>query len=203
MTRAVLLLLLIVGAALAARASDVVAEPFPPAKLTAFYIERDDKAATVSVVLQGDALIYKTTLNGKVQEQLTLHPSADDWFQFIQMLNSAKVYKWSPKYYYPGQGPSWVIDFDMTDRKFKSEGTNEFPKEGDEAQPQANPATGPSVPFQLFWQAVLKLSRQSASTAQHRLIDRLDLIFAPTSHENAKIRVDPTSLNRRKMGDWS
>jgi len=65
---------------------------------------------------------------------------------------------WSPKYYYPGQGPSWVVDFDMKDRQFNSSGTNEFPKAGDEANGQANPASGPSVPFQLFWQAVLTLA---------------------------------------------
>jgi hypothetical protein len=35
---------------------------------------------------------------------------------------------------------------------------NEFPLEGNVSQPQANPASGPSVPFQLFWQAVLKLA---------------------------------------------
>jgi hypothetical protein len=77
--------------------------------------------------------------------------------KFIQALNAAKVYKWAPKYYYPGQGPAWVIDLVMEDRKFNSEGTNEYPKNGDESQPAADPTAGPSVPFQLFWQAVLGL----------------------------------------------
>ena len=140
------------------RAQTVVAEPFPPAKFDSLYIERDDnKGATVSVQLQGDALIYKTTLKGKEVENVIVHPSGDDWFTFIQAINAAKVYKWAGTYYYPGQGPSWVVDIAMADRKFNSAGTNEFPKQGDEAQGQANPASGPSVPFQLFWQAVLTL----------------------------------------------
>jgi hypothetical protein len=144
--------------ALPLRAADVVAEPFPPAKLSNLYIQRGElNGATISVQVQGDALIYTSMQGKKMVETLTLHPSGDDWFKFIQALNAAKVYKWSPKYYYPGQGGTWVISFDLPDRSFSSEGTNEFPKQGDEAQGQANPATGPSVPFQLFWQAVLTL----------------------------------------------
>jgi len=139
------------------RAQTVAAEPFPPAKFTSLYIERDEKGATVSVQLQGDTLIYTTTLQGKALENVTVHPSDDDWFKFIQAINTAKLYKWAPQYYYPGQGPSWVVDFVMADRKFNSAGTNEYPKQGDESNPQANPKSGPSVPFQLFWQAVLTL----------------------------------------------
>jgi hypothetical protein len=45
----------------------------------------------------------------------------------------------------------------MEDRTFKSEGTNEYPKNGDETQPAADPKAGPSIPFDLFWQAVLGL----------------------------------------------
>ena len=48
-----------------------------------------------------------------------MHPTGDDWFAFIQSVNTnAKLYKWAPKYYYPGQGPSWVVDIVMEDRKF-------------------------------------------------------------------------------------
>jgi len=139
------------------RAATVVAEPFPPARFTSLYIERDDKGAAVVVQTAGDAVIYKVTLGNKVLENLTVHPSGDDWFKFIQALNTAKVYKWAPTYYYPGQGPAWVIDLVMEDRTFKSEGTNEYPKNGDESQPAADPKAGPSIPFDLFWQAVLGL----------------------------------------------
>jgi hypothetical protein len=138
-------------------AATVLAEPFPPAAFTSLYIERDEQGAATSVQLAGDAVIYKVTLNHKVLENLTLHPSSDDWFKFIQGLNASKVYKWAPKYEYPGQGPTWVIDLAMADRVFTSSGTNEYPLNGDEAQPQASPASGPSVPFQLFWQSVLTL----------------------------------------------
>ncbi len=138
-------------------AANVVADPFPPARFTNLYIERDEKGATVSVQSNGDAVTYKVALGNKVLESLTVHPSGDDWFKFIQALNDAKVYKWAPKYYYPGQGPTWVIDFTMEDRKFNSSGTNEYPKDGSEGQPQADPKAGPSIPFQLFWQAVLTL----------------------------------------------
>ena len=158
MLRAGLFVLLLALLAPPLRAQTIVAEPFPPAKFTNLYIERDEKGATISVQLAGDALIYKTTFQGKELENETIHPTDDDWFKFIQTLNTAKVYKWSAKYYYPGQGPSWVIDFDMADRKFNSSGTNEFPKEGDETQGQANPPSGPSVPFQIFWQAVMTLA---------------------------------------------
>jgi hypothetical protein len=139
------------------RAATVVAEPFPPARFTSLYIERDDKGAAVVVQSTGDAVTYKVTLGNKVLEDLTVHPSGDDWFKFIQALNDAKVYKWAPQYEYPGQGPTWVIDLTMNDRTFKSGGTNEYPKNGDESQPAADPKAGPSIPFQLFWQAVLGL----------------------------------------------
>ncbi len=149
-------------------AQSIVAEPFPPAKITSLYLERDDnKGGTISIQLQGDALIYQTTQGGKVVENDVTHPTDDDWFKFIQVIdNNAKLYKWAPKYYYPGQGPSWVVDFVMADRKFNSEGTNEFPKEGDEANPQANPKSGPSVPFQLFWQAALTLAGKAPTPKQ-------------------------------------
>ena len=151
------LALLVLVAGLPLRAATIIAEPFPPARFTSLYIERDDKGATVTVQSAGDAVIYKVTLGDKVLENLTVQPSGDDWFKFIQGLNAAKVYNWAPTYYYPGQGPTWVIDFAMDDRIFKSGGTNEYPKNGDESQPQASPASGPSIPFQLFWQAVLGL----------------------------------------------
>jgi len=149
------LLALILGLPL--HAATIVAEPFPPARFTSLYIERDDKSASVVVQSSGDAVIYKVTLGDKILEDLTVHPSGDDWFKFIQALNAAKVYNWAPTYYYPGQGPTWVIDLTMEDRVFKSGGTNEYPKNGDESQPAADPKAGPSIPFQLFWQAVLGL----------------------------------------------
>jgi hypothetical protein len=139
------------------QAATIVAEPFPPARFTSLYIERDEKGAAVVIQSTGDTVIYKVTLGGKVLENITAHPSGDDWFKFIQGLNAAKVYQWAPKYYYPGQGPTWVVDLTMDDRKFNSGGTNEYPKNGDVSQPQANSASGPSIPFQLFWQAVLEL----------------------------------------------
>jgi len=90
------------------------------ARFTSLYIERDDKGARVSVQTVGDTVIYKVTLGNKVLESLTAHPTDDDWFKFIQALNAANVYKWAPTYYYPGQGPTWVIDLEMEDRKFNS-----------------------------------------------------------------------------------
>jgi hypothetical protein len=138
-------------------AATIVAEPFPPARFTSLYIERDDKGASMVVQSVGDAVIYKVTLGNMVLENLTARPSGDDWFKFIQGLNAAKVYKWAQTYYYPGQGPTWVIDLTMEDRVFKSGGTNEYPKNGNESQPAADPKAGPSIPFQLFWQAVLGL----------------------------------------------
>jgi len=155
--RALIPILLTLIASFPLHAATVMTEPFPPAHMTSLYIERDDKASAVSVQLAGDAIIYKVTLKSTILESLTVHPSGDDWLKFIQAINAAKVYNWAPKYYYPGQGPSWVIDLVMEDRTFNSEGTNEYPKNGDESQPQADPKAGPSVPFQLFWQAVLNL----------------------------------------------
>ncbi len=138
-------------------AATIVAEPFPPARFTSLYIERDEKGSSIVVQSSGDAVRYKITLGNKILVDLTVNPSGDDWFKFIQGLNDAKVYKWVPEYEYPGQGETWVIDLTMDDRTFKSEGTNEFPKNGDESQPAADPKAGPSIPFQLFWQAVLGL----------------------------------------------
>jgi hypothetical protein len=152
-----LLSLLVLIALTSACAADVVAEPFPPAKFTSLYIERDEKGALVTVQSAGDTVIYKVTLGDKVLESRTTHPTDDDWFKFIQGLNSAKVYTWASKYEYPGQGPYWVIDLVMEDRKFNSSGKNDYPKNGVESQPQADPKTGPSIPFDLMWQAVLNL----------------------------------------------
>jgi hypothetical protein len=135
MIRAGLFVVLTAFFALPLRAQKIVAEPFPPAKFASLYIERDEKGATISLQLAGDALIYKTTFQGKELESVTVHPSDDDWFKFIQAINAAKVYQWSST----------------------SAGTNEFPKEGDVTQGQANPPSGPSVPFQLFWQAAMTL----------------------------------------------
>jgi hypothetical protein len=147
------------------RAQHVVAEPFPPAKISSLYIESDDnKGGTISIQLHGDGLIYQETQKGKVVENTIVHPTGDDWFTFIQSVNTnAKLYKWAPQYYYPGQGPSWVVDIVMEDRKFNSAGTNEYPLQGNEANPQANPKSGPSVPFQLFWQAALTLAGKATS----------------------------------------
>ena len=151
-------ILVILFVALPLRAATVLAEPFPPAKMTSLYIERDDKGTSMVVQSAGDDVIYKVSQGNTVLENVTVHPSGEDWFNFIQALNNAaKVYKWSPKYEYPGQGPSWVIDFGMENRKFYSEGTNEFPMNGDEAQPAGDPKAGPSIPFQLYWAAVLAL----------------------------------------------
>ncbi len=160
MARAIFFLIMGALFALPLHAQNLVAEPFPPAKISSLYVESDDnKGGTTSIQLQGDALIYQTTQAGKVVENTVVHPSDDDWFKFIQSINTtAKLYKWAPKYYYPGQGPSWVVDLVMENRKFNTAGTNEYPKQGDEASPQANPKSGPSVPFQLFWQAALTLA---------------------------------------------
>jgi len=155
--KALLVSLLVLLAAPVVRAANVVAEPFPPARFTSLYIERDQKGAATTVQIDGDAVIYKVMLGDKVLESLTAHPSADDWFKFIQGLNDAKVYKWAPQYEYPGQGPAWVIDLVMEDRKFNSAGKNDYPKTGDESQPQTDPKAGPSISFELFWQAVLNL----------------------------------------------
>jgi hypothetical protein len=160
----ILALLAILGAG-PALAATVVSEPFPPAQMTSLYIERDDNGSTMVLQSSGDGVTYRVSQGDKVVETVTVHPSGEDWFKFIQALNAAKVYNWSPKYYYPGQGPSWVIDLAMEDRKFNSEGTNEYPLNGNESQPQANPASGPSVPFQLFWQAVLGLIGKAGPSA--------------------------------------
>jgi len=152
---ALALLALIPGLSL--RAATILAEPFPPARFTSLYIERDEKGTATVIQMAGDAVIYKVIAGNKMVENVTVHPSGDDWFQFIQGLNAAKVYKWAPKYEYPGQGGSWVIDLVMDDRRFGSDGMNEYPKNGDESEPDASPGSGPSIPFQLFWQAVLGL----------------------------------------------
>jgi len=155
--KAIIFALLVFLPGLPLPAATVVAEPFPPAQFKSLYIERDDKGSSVVVQWTGDALSYKVTVLNKIQESLTVHPSDDDWLKFIQGLNAAKVYKWAPKYEYPGQGETWAIDLVMDDRTFTSEGTNEYPKNGDESQPAADPKAGVSIPFNLFWQALLEL----------------------------------------------
>jgi hypothetical protein len=139
------------------RAAEIVPDPFPPAHFTNLYLEKDDKGTITSVQLSGENVIYKVTAGTQVLENITVHPSGDDWFAFIKGLNAAKVYKWAPDYTYPGQGVTWIIDLGFEDRKLTSGGTNDYPKDGAEDQPQADPKAGPSVPFQVFWQAALAL----------------------------------------------
>jgi len=143
-------------AALPLHAATIVAEPFPPARFTSLYIEWDDKGKSTTIQLSGEAVVYTVTTAGKA-ETTTVHPSGDAWFKFIQDLNSANVYQWAPKYYYPGQGASWVIDIVLPDRTFNSEGTNDYPKNGAVTEPAADPKGEPSIPFLFFWQAVLEL----------------------------------------------
>ena len=152
-----LVLVLIILAGLPLRAGTIVAEPFPPAQLKSLYIEKDDKGKSTTLQVAGDAVIFKITMAGQVLDSATVHPSDEDWFKFIQGLNAAKVYKWSSDYSYPGQGVTWVVDLGFEDRKLTSGGTNDYPKEGAEDQPQADPKAGPSVPFQIFWQSALAL----------------------------------------------
>jgi hypothetical protein len=154
--------LLIALGGLSLHAADVIAEPFPPARFTSLYIEKDDKGVATVIQMAGDAVSYKVIQGDKVLESTLAHPSGDDWFAFIQGLNTAKVYKWAPRYELPGQGAAWVIDLAMKDRKFTSEGTNEYPKNGAESEPTADANAGPSIPFQLFWQAALGLVGKAA-----------------------------------------
>jgi hypothetical protein len=161
----ILILTFVIACEFPALGASLVAEPFPPASFTILYIERDDAGMATVVQGNGDAVTYTVTKAGKVMETVAVHPSGDDWFQFIQKLNAAKVYRWSPKYYYPGQGGSWVIDLVMADRKFGSEGVNDYPMNGDESQPSADPKAGPTIPFLLFWQAVLGLVGKNEAAA--------------------------------------
>lgn len=146
-------------------AATIVAEPFPPARFTSLYLERDDKGTATVIQMNGDTVTYKVTTGNKVTDSATVTPSPDDWFKFIQGLNTAKVYKWAPKYEYPGQGGSWVIDLAMDDRNFASEGANEYPKDGAEDQPNASPGSGPSLAFQIFWHAALGLVGKDVAAA--------------------------------------
>jgi hypothetical protein len=153
----VVLMAVLVGCRLAA--ADVVPEPFPPASFTFLHIELTGKGTTTSVDLDNDAVVYAvTSADGKLLEKSTAHPSGDDWFQFIQKLNEAKVYKWARKYYYPGQGEEWAILLQIDNQQFASEGDNEYPKTGSESDPASDPKGGETLPFQLFWQATLVLA---------------------------------------------
>lgn len=141
------------------QAADVVAQPFPPASFTSLHIELTENGTTTSVDLVNDAVVYEvTSADGKVVEKETAHPSGDDWFQFIQKLNEAKVYKWASRYYYPGQGADWAVILQIDGQDFTSEGHNNYPKTGSESDPADDPKGGETLPFQLFWQATLLLA---------------------------------------------
>lgn len=143
----------------------IVADPFPPTEFTNLSVEKDDGNTVVIISLNGDAVIYQKLVDGKVVDNATAHPTGEDWFNFVQAINRAKVYKWAATYYYPGQGPSWNVSLGMEGRSFHSEGTNEYPKEQAEDQPQADPKAGPSVPFRVFWQAALTLVGKAEAPA--------------------------------------
>ena len=161
---ALVLVALILGLPLCA--ADLVPDPFPPAHFSSLYIEKDDKGMISSIQLSGDSVTYKVIAGNQVLENVTVSPSGDDWFNFIQGLNQAKVYKWVSNYSYPGQGVTWVVDVAFADRKLTSGGTNDYPKEGAEDQPQADPKAGPSVPFRVFWQAALALVGKTPLSAE-------------------------------------
>ncbi len=50
----------------------------------------------------------------------------------------------------PAKAQAGVVDLVMGNRKFNSSGTNEYPKESDESNPQANPRSGPQRPLPAF-----------------------------------------------------
>jgi len=159
--KAFILVLLLLTLAPSLRAADFAPDPFPPARFTNLYMEKDEKGKVMSIQLSGEDVIFKCLVDGKEIDSAKVHPSGDDWFQFIQALNLAKVYKWSPNYTYPGQGITWIIDLGMENRKLTTGGTNDFPKEGAENQPQADPKAGPSTPFQIAWLAAMALAGKS------------------------------------------
>ena len=140
-------------------AAEVVPQPFPAASFDSLHIELTENGTTTSVDLDNGSVVYEvTSADGKVVEKVTTQPDDDAWFQFIQKLNEAKVYKWAPRYYYPGQGAKWGIALKIDNQGFMSVGHNEYPKEGAEGDPAADPQGGKTLPFRLFWQAVLVLA---------------------------------------------
>lgn len=148
-------------------ADGVTPDPFQPAKFTYLAFEKRDGNTVITIQLDtdADAIVYRKTVDRREVERAAVHPTSDDWLNFVQTINQAKLYLWTSSYYYPGHGPVWKIDLNTADRTFHSEGANEYPKEQTEDQPQADPKAGPSVPYKLFWQAALTLVGKTETPA--------------------------------------
>jgi len=109
------------------------------------------------VELKHDGVYYESSGAGNVQEKAIVHPDHEAWAKFIQALNAVKFYRWAPSYSSDVlDGVQWKIRLRVGDRVILSQGSNNFPRDGDERQP-SNSWPAPSKSFQSFCQAVSQL----------------------------------------------
>jgi hypothetical protein len=109
------------------------------------------------VELKSDGVHYDSSGAGNVQEKVVVHPSLEAWATFMQALNTAKLYRWAPTYSSNVMdGVQWKIRLRAGDRVILTQGSNNFPRDGDERHP-SNSWPTPSKNFQSFCDAVSQL----------------------------------------------
>ncbi len=102
-----------------------------------------------------DELIYsasKEGYDGRITETIT--PTAKQWQEFIQALDTIGVWSWRESYDDPYvlDGTHWSVEIALWDREIKSSGSNSYPATQGEAG-----SNGQGDEFDLFLKAVQKL----------------------------------------------
>jgi hypothetical protein len=108
-----------------------------------------------AVVLREGVLVY-TELEGANKRQTRTTPTADQWRQFRETLDSLHVWRWRSKYPNPGgvaDALRWDFDVTYADRSLHVEADSNFP---DDAGRPTNSAQ-PSSAFQRLRTAVQRL----------------------------------------------
>jgi len=140
--------------------SQVQPEPFqniPPKKL---HISASCVfGQLVQFDLKDGVVIYHQVDTNKRTRDKSVHPSPEAWAKFVNRLNEAKLYCWSPEYKIMAlDGGDWSITIAVGAHEFYSHGDNAYPKDG--AEYLTAKEISPSRPFMLIWKAACDLVQE-------------------------------------------
>lgn len=94
------------------------------------------KAPTCTVELRGDGLHYEVRTSREVLKTAVVHPTAEAWSRFLRRMNEIRLSRWAPSYSSLAlDGTWWKLTLRSGDRTIASQGSNNYPEAGREAQP--------------------------------------------------------------------
>jgi hypothetical protein len=134
-------------------------QPFPETVPALFKVEFDAEMwGVVTLEFKDGRLIYQRQgIGGNLTT--AVRPTLDQWARFFREINAAKVYKWSDHYSSPetarDAGFHWSIDLQAADTGFHSNGSCEYPLDGDLTEEERGSSKHKS--YDLFMEAVSHL----------------------------------------------